>query len=202
MTILIRARSNYAFRYSALHLNSVFAHLKAFYSVKEPSEKTKDAVAPKRSLFTRLFSLSYTFERLLIRSRITSDSDLARILGKAGSTAIYSMATLSGLGTLGVDTSPIIAGLGITGFAAGFALKEIATNFLSGLMLVFNRPFQRGQTIRVLNGNAQLHGVVESVDSRYVLLRSVDGSLVMIPSVLVYSNSLLVESPTSSSSTK
>lgn len=153
----------------------------------------------KPSLFSKLTSLSTPIERIILRSRVTQDGDLARILGKAGSTAIYGFSLLTIAGTMGIDTTPIVTGLGITGFAAGFAMKEIATNFLSGLILVFSKPFIRGQRIRVLCGGTQPEGTVESIDSRYVLLRSKEGSLVMVPSAVVYSNSLIVDGDSSES---
>lgn len=98
------------------------------------------------------------------------------------------------LGTLGVDTGPIIAGIGVTGFTLGFALKEIATNFLSGVLLVFNKPFQKGQHLKVMGAAAgqNLEGEVESIDARYVLLRTRERGLLMVPSVVVYTNPILV----------
>ena len=100
---------------------------------------------------------------------------------------------MTALGTIGVDTAPLLTGIGITGFTIGFALKEVATNFLSGVMLVFGKPFRKGQWLKVLTASTtQLEGEVQSIDARYVLLRTKDKSLVMIPSVVVYTNPILV----------
>ena len=92
------------------------------------------------------------------------------------------------MGTVGIDTKPFITGLGVTGFTIGFALKDIATNFLSGLMLMTQKPFKSGDRIKVVG----LEGVVENVDVRYVVLKGENSGRVMIPSATVYSNPVVV----------
>ena len=147
------------------------------------------------------YSLVRPFYSFILKSKLTADPDLARFLAKSGAIATYSLAGMTALGTIGIDTSPLLTGIGITGFTVGFALKEIATNFLSGVMLVFGKPFRKGQWLKVLGSSAstQLEGEVHSIDARYVLLRTKDKSLVMIPSVVVYTNPILVSNSGSSS---
>jgi small-conductance mechanosensitive channel len=152
--------------------------------------QSDDPVSPHR------YSLVRPLYSLILKSKLTADPDLARFLAKSGAISIYSLAGMTALGTLGVDTAPLLTGIGITGFTVGFALKEVATNFLSGVMLVFGKPFRKGQWLKVLGSTtAQLEGEVQSIDARYVLLRTKDKSLVMIPSVVVYTNPILVSNP-------
>lgn len=140
----------------------------------------------------RKWGIASPIERLILRSRVTKDVDMARFVGKTAAITLYSFAGITILGTLGVDTKPLIAGIGVTGFTVGFALKEIAANFFSGILLIFQKPFHKGQYLRVLGGGSNLEGEVESIDSRYVLLRTKDKGLIMIPSAAVYSNPILV----------
>lgn len=129
---------------------------------------------------------------LLKKSKLfDEDDDLIYIIAKTTSVAAYSMMGVTLLGTFGVDTKPFIAGIGVTGFAAGFAMKEIATNYISGVLLVVSKPFKKGQYIKVLSGNG-LEGEVESVEIRHVVLKTKDGSLLMVPSAFVYSNPILI----------
>lgn len=137
------------------------------------------------------FSISAPIEDFLLRSGLTKDEDLARFFAKAATGTLYSMLGITVLGTLGVDTKPLITGIGITGFAVGFAVKEIATNFLSGILLVFTKPFHKGQYLKVMS-SPMLEGVVESIDARYVFLRSRDKGVLMIPASVVYTNPILV----------
>jgi small-conductance mechanosensitive channel len=129
-----------------------------------------------------------------MKSKLTADPDLARFLAKSAAFSAYGLGSMTALGTIGIDTAPLLTGIGITGFTIGFALKEITTNFLSGVMLVFGKPFRKGQWLKVLgpSGQQQLEGEVQSIDARYVLLRTKDRGVVMIPSVVVYTNPILV----------
>lgn len=148
------------------------------------------------------YSLVRPIYSFILKSKLTADHDLARFLAKSGAVSIYSLAGMTALGTIGIDTSPILTGIGITGFTIGFALKEVATNFLSGVMLVFGKPFRKGQWLKVLTSTTtQLEGEVQSIDARYVLLRTKDKSLVMIPSVVVYTNPILVSNSANGSAT-
>ena len=102
--------------------------------------------------------LSPSIERFLLRSHIIEDEDLARLLSKTAAITVYAIFTISTLGTLGVDTKPLLAGIGVTGFTIGFALKEVATNFISGIFLVINKPFVRGCRIKIHGSGGGIEG--------------------------------------------
>jgi small-conductance mechanosensitive channel len=145
-------------------------------------------------------SLAPHIQHIILKAKFTKDEDLANILSSTLAISLYVMLSVSALGTMGIDTTPMIAGFGITGFTIGFALKEIATNFLSGVLLVVDKPFKKGQYVKVLGAVAQLEGVVVSIDSRHVVLRNSEGNTIMIPTSVVYSSSILVgPSPQTSS---
>ncbi len=149
------------------------------------------------------YSLVNPLYKLIMKSKLTADPDLARFLAKSAAFSAYGLASMTALGTIGIDTTPLLTGIGITGFTIGFALKEIATNFLSGVMLVFGKPFKKGQWLKVLgpSGQQQLEGEVQSIDARYVLLRTKDRGVVMIPSVVVYTNPILVSATSNGNGT-
>src|SRR5438105_10951324 len=56
---------------------------------------------------------------------------------------------VTALGTLGVNISALVAGLGLTGFALGFALKDTISNVLAGVLLLIYRPFGINDRIKV-----------------------------------------------------
>ncbi len=74
-------------------------------------------------------------------------------------------------------TSKIIAGAGITAFIIGFALKDIGENFLSGIILVFNRPFRTNDIIEIEG----LVGRVLQISLRETVIKSLDGKDLFIP---------------------
>lgn len=88
---------------------------------------------------------------------------------------------ITALGTLGADVSALVAGLGLTGFALGFALKDALSNVLAGAMILFYRPFQRGSRISV----SGFEGVVTQIDLRYTRLRGTDQDFLLPNSTLL-----------------
>ena len=78
--------------------------------------------------------------------------------------------------------STLLAGLGIAGVTIGFALQDVAKNFIAGILLLLTRPFEIGDTIEV-NGYT---GKVLSINLRFTEMREVDGRFVVIPNTEVY----------------
>lgn len=77
-------------------------------------------------------------------------SELAKnFIISISSKVIILIGLLIALSNLGIQIGPILAGLGIMGFIIGFALQETLSNFASGLMILFYRPFDVGDKIRV-----------------------------------------------------
>lgn len=69
-------------------------------------------------------------------------------------------------GPLGVNITGIVAGLGLTGFALGFALKDSIANLLAGVLILLYRPFDIGDRADV----GGLSGHVVKIDLRYTEL--------------------------------
>ena len=138
-------------------------------------------------------ALGPPIERLIIRSKITTDTDMARLVSKTVAAVAYGFLGITVMGTLGIDTTPIVTGLGITGFTIGFALKEIATNFLSGILLMFEKPFEKGCYLKIHGDGGGLEGTVMAIDLRHVHLKLANSeAIILVPSAVVYSNPLSV----------
>jgi small conductance mechanosensitive channel len=82
----------------------------------------------------------------------------------------------------------LIAGLGFSSFVVGFAAKDILNNFLSGVLILWQRPFHIGDYLFV--GKDQ--GKVEYIGVRATSLRKDDGELVLIPNGDMYSSALTI----------
>jgi small-conductance mechanosensitive channel len=95
--------------------------------------------------------------------------------------AVWTFAVITALGTLGVNVAALVGGLGLTGFALGFALKDIISNLLSGVLLLIYRPFRRGERIKV----SGWEGVVADIDLRYTTLDTTGGR-VLIPNANLF----------------
>jgi small conductance mechanosensitive channel len=80
--------------------------------------------------------------------------------------------------------SSLIAGLGIAGFTIGFALQDVAKNFVAGLLLLIQQPFEIGDSIEV----SGYTGSVLDISLRATEIRTFDGLLVLIPNAEVFVN--------------
>jgi small conductance mechanosensitive channel len=86
------------------------------------------------------------------------------------------------------DFGSVVAGLGFTSFVIGFAAKDIVNNFISGVLILWQRPFHIGDYIFV--GSNQ--GKVEYIGVRATTLRKDDGELILIPNGDMYSSALTI----------
>lgn len=82
----------------------------------------------------------------------------------------------------------LITGLGFTSFVIGFATKDILNNLLSGVLILWQQPFQIGDYIYVKS----IEGKVEYIGVRATRLKKDDGELILIPNGEMYSNALTI----------
>jgi small conductance mechanosensitive channel len=68
------------------------------------------------------------------------------LIGLVGN-VVWIFGILIALSQLGISVGPMLAGLGIAGFIVGFALQDTLSNFASGVMILFYRPFDVGDFI-------------------------------------------------------
>lgn len=83
----------------------------------------------------------------------------------------------------------LIAGLGVSSVAIGFAFKDILQNWLAGLLILLRQPFNTHDQIEV-NG---YEGTVERIETRATIIKTYDGQRVVIPNSDIYTNSVLVK---------
>ena len=117
------------------------------------------------------------------------DPDLVTLLVRAARITLAGFGVVTALGTLGVDVKALVAGLGLTGFALGFALRDIISNTLAGVLILLFRPFHRGDHVSV----AGAEGVVADVDLRYTTLVVDESTRVLVPNSTLFTNAIRVE---------
>jgi small-conductance mechanosensitive channel len=91
------------------------------------------------------------------------------------------------LSSLGLDLGKFNLMAGALGLGIGFGLQSIISNFVSGLILVFERPILPGDTIEVNN----LLGKVNRIGVRSSNIRTFDGAEVVVPNNNLISNDLI-----------
>ncbi|MBT9582839.1 mechanosensitive ion channel [bacterium] len=85
--------------------------------------------------------------------------------------------SLFGLAAVGVDTTKFAVVAGALSVGIGFGLQNIVNNFVSGLILLFERPIEVGHVIEV---TGQV-GTLQHIGLRASVLRTPDGSDVIVP---------------------
>lgn len=118
------------------------------------------------------------------------DAELVRFLGRSAKFALWSFGLVTALGTVGVDVSALVAGLGLTGFALGFALKDIISNLVAGVLILLYKPFRYGDSIKV----AGMEGRVVDIDLRYTQLAANQNSI-YVPNSMLFTNAIVVDRP-------
>lgn len=91
------------------------------------------------------------------------------------------------LSALGIDLSKFNLMAGALGLGIGFGLQTIISNFVSGVILVFERPILAGDTVEVNN----LLGTVSRIGVRASNIRTFDGAEVVVPNNNLISNDLI-----------
>ena len=118
----------------------------------------------------------------------STHSNISRVIAGIVKNIMLIVGLITALGTLGVNISAIVAGLGLTGFAFGFAFKDMLSNFISGALIFIYEPFKLGDTIEV-EGKT---GEVIDINLRYVTIEA-DDQKVLVPNSISVSKVISVK---------
>ena len=140
-------------------------------------------------IFAIFFILAKIIKRVITSAaeRLKFDENLTLLLARTSSITLTIFGFVTALGTLDINVSALVAGLGLTGFALGFALKDTISNLLSGVLILLYRPFEKGNFIKI----SGYEGIVISIDLRYTELDS-EGNKVLIPNSKLFTDPITV----------
>jgi small-conductance mechanosensitive channel len=140
-------------------------------------------------IFVVFFILAKIIKRIInsAAERLKFDRNLTSLFVRTSRIALITFGFVTVLGTLGINVSALVAGLGLTGFALGFALKDAISNLLSGVLILLYRPFEIGNSIKI----SGYEGIVISIDLRYTELDS-EGNKVLIPNSKLFTDPITV----------
>ena len=97
------------------------------------------------------------------------------------------LAVLIALPMVGIDITALSVFGGALGVGLGFGLQKIAANYVSGFIVLLDHSLRIGDVITVDNKR----GKVKAIESRYTVLRALDGSEAIIPNEMLISQSVL-----------
>lgn len=113
-----------------------------------------------------------------VTSKSTQMSSGMRVgLIKSTKVVLYTVAILVSLDSVGIDLTTLTVFGGALGVGVGFGLQRIASNFISGFILLFDRSIKPGDVISI----GTRFGWVQELHARYIVVRDRDGVETLIP---------------------
>ena len=131
------------------------------------------------------------FLRFLLDEDIYPRINLARGVPYAVSTMLHYMILLVGfflaVAAMGIDMTRFTILAGAFGVGLGFGLQNVVNNFVSGLILLFERPVHVGDMIQV----GEREGRLRRIGMRASVIRTLEGSEVIVPNGQLISEEVL-----------
>ncbi len=137
-------------------------------------------------VITVLFALwiaSLIERRLMAASSL--DANLREVLARAAKALLTLLALLISLSLMGIDITALSVFSGALAVGLGFGLQKIASNYVSGFILLLDRSVQLGNLIALDDGTS---GTISCITTRYSVLKTLGGTEVIIPNEYLVSN--------------
>ena len=134
-----------------------------------------------RNYSTELFLVGIVFVLFLLAGQLSkwifirigksnnpSTFKIYKLMGSTSNIVLIIMGIVTALGTLGIDVSAIVASLGLTGFAIGFAFKDALSNYLVEIMVILYKPYDIGDIVNITG----CEGKITEIDLRYTTIEN------------------------------
>jgi len=164
----------------------------AMHSILEASLKVGEIEISVGDMFAFLLTIALSFGlsrliRFFLEEEAFPRMRLRRGVGNAIATLLQYIVLLLGfalaLSAAGMDFTRVALFAGAFSVGIGFGLQTVVNNFVSGLILLFERPIQIGDMIEV----GTLGGEVRRIGARSSTVRTFDGAEVIVPNATLIS---------------
>lgn len=139
-----------------------------------------------------IFAVSLYLARLVsnmfkkVLTKHNADREIIQLLSQLTRWSIIVIGIITALQRF-FDVSAFLAGLGILGFTVGFALQDIMQNFVAGIILLIQQPFEVEDVIE----SDQFLGTILAINLRTTEMKTIDGRIVIIPNASILSKPLI-----------
>jgi small-conductance mechanosensitive channel len=124
------------------------------------------------------------FERRLAKAA-SLDSNLRVVFARLAKALLALVAVLFSLSLVGIDITTLSVFGGALGVGLGFGLQKIASNYVSGFIILLDRSIRIGNVIAL---DAHTSGVVTQITTRYTVVRTAAGTEVIVPNEYLVGN--------------
>jgi small-conductance mechanosensitive channel len=162
----------------------IWCMLAGFYSAIVSYDTTPEIRELLRKIITTAFLSSFT----LVLARLTSgfvnlylrrtDGLSASLISNVVKISVLVLGTLILLQTLGIEITPIITTLGITGIAVGLALQDTLANLFAGFYLIFSKQVRTGDYVKLDDGH---EGYVTDITWRNTTIKELSNNVIIVP---------------------
>ena len=105
------------------------------------------------------------------------DEPVSNLIVKVVKLLVIGLIGIMALGQMGVQITPLIAGIGVAGVGLSLAMQGILGNLVAGLTIIFSKPFTIGEYIELLG----VYGQVTDIELFSTTLLHTDNSRVIVP---------------------
>lgn len=124
-----------------------------------------------------------------ILHRLSGKESISRLFSAVASLLIVIIGLFIALKILNLNqaVSTLLAGAGIIGLALGFAFQDLTANFISGIFMIFKRPFEVGEVLET-NGYT---GTVEDIQLRTTTIYTYQGLHLILPNKDIFQKPII-----------
>lgn len=130
-----------------------------------------------------IFFVGWQFSKLAARltkravKRAHGDPLVAGFVGSLAKALVLTVATVSAIAQMQINITSLVAALGAAGLTASFALQGSLSNFVSGVQILFTKPFKMGDYLSF----GGYEGTVKRIEILYTVLATFDNKEVIVP---------------------
>jgi small-conductance mechanosensitive channel len=132
-------------------------------------------------------------ENRLMRSQL--QPNLRVVLSRVAKAVLLVLAVLFGLSAVGIDLTVLSVFGGALGVGLGLGLQRIASNYVSGFIILIDHSLRLGDLITV----DKYYGTVSQINTRYTVIKAMDGTEAIVPNEMLVSTPVTNHSYTDSS---
>jgi small-conductance mechanosensitive channel len=128
--------------------------------------------------------ISAAIETRLLRSAVGGDLSLRKAVSNATRALLMFVGLIVALSAVGIDLTALSVLGGAIGVGIGFGLQKLASNYVSGFVILAERSMRIGDNVRVDN----FEGRITDINARYTVIRSLTGRESIVPNEMLIIN--------------
>ena len=121
--------------------------------------------------------ISAAIEARLLRKAVGSELSLRKAVSNATRALLMFLGLIVALSAVGIDLTALSVLGGAIGVGIGFGLQKLASNYVSGFVILAERSMRIGDNVRVDN----FEGRISDINARYTVIRSLGGRESIVP---------------------